>query len=340
MSKLKQYLRSMIGTRNYMEWARRYNDWIVSRKEDQTVALPDEVQSFRLPLIYISQPPRCGGTITRNLFDGHPQLLVYPYELSWEKKGYHWEDDLAQDRATLLRLRDQWLTHAINHGFDKSIPFDFNRPLQEKIFLALPGGHSAREVLQAYLDSFFQAWRNFQNREGEKAYYLAFCPWNDILPDRVDRFFQQFPDGYRLHIVRDPRAWWASEKHYDEREKGMEKYLESRWLPATEHGVQLAHRYPDRYLLVSYEEMILQPEKTLRAICPAVGIDFHPILLSPTINSVPRVANSSHGLQRTQIDSSSLDKWQQKLSREEIDYLTQKTGPMLEQAHRLCINLK
>ena len=44
---------------------------------------PHRVDVRGLPLVMISQAPRSGGTLLAQLFDGHPDLLVFPHELKW-----------------------------------------------------------------------------------------------------------------------------------------------------------------------------------------------------------------------------------------------------------------
>lgn len=320
----------------YKKWAERYNDIRVFFRLN--FFNNSHNIDCGLPLIYISQPPRCGGTITRNLFDGHPSLHVYPYELCWEKKGYHWEEGLTNSAKNLKLLKGRWLSHAINYGFDKTgTPFYFLQSALKTIFLNQQT-QNTRETLDLYFTSFYNAWINYQNLYGNKLYGVAFCPRDTIEETLVGNYFDIYPDGYRIHIIRNPLAWWASEKSYDDKRKIVKNYLTDRWIKSTQAGLLLAKKYPEKYILVNYENLILKTEETLQLLCQKINLPFDKILLNPTINNVDRLSNSSHGEKTKGINQASLEKWRNILAQEEITEIENTAIPLYKSALELCLN--
>ena len=54
----------------------------------------------RQPLVLIAQPNRSGGTLLSQLFDGHPQLHVHPWELEIGDRWDEWPElDLERTAA-------------------------------------------------------------------------------------------------------------------------------------------------------------------------------------------------------------------------------------------------
>lgn len=332
----RERIQKIIGITTYIRLAKQVNDFRVWLKELLTLSKGSIDKTFDKPLVYISQPPRCGGTLTRNLFDGHTALAVYPYELSWEKNGYHFNSSLDHSNKSLKLLKDKWLSHAINHGFDKSIPFNFSKKNFKKLFHK-QRGESQRAILNNYLTAFYNSWNNYSSPKNLK-YNVAFCPWNEIQPQRVENFFKIYPDGFRLHIVRNPLAWWASEKSYDWREKNVKNYLKQRWLPSTIAGIELSKKFKEKYLLVNYENIVKNPRKTYQKLCDILEVEFEYAMLIPSINAVPRKANTSHSNDNYKVTASSLEKWKSKLSKEEITYIEHETHELFALAKTLCVN--
>lgn len=339
---IRKFFLKKLSVEQYMLWARRYNDLLSPfRERHMQRPIDGHVIDCDLPLIYISQSPRCGGTLTRNLLDGHPQLHVYPSELSWQKNGFDWGEGLLNDQRTLLSLRDGWLTNAIRYGVDRRIPFYFNRRIQKKLFVG-SSAKGTRAVLGRYLTSFFNAWTNYQGLYGTKKYCAAFCPWNSADKESVNRFFQIYPDGFRIHIIRNPHAWWASEKSYTEEGKSLDHYLNQNWLSSVSDAIDRHKERPERYLLLSYDQLCLSPESTMRELCKRLELVMDPILLSPTVNRMPRRANTSHDDGKAKgaisISSASLRNWEKVLTQDEVAKITDRTATLYQSALDLCLN--
>ncbi len=118
------------------------------------------------PLILISQLPRSGGSLLCQLFDGHPQLLVYPWEMSI---GYpakiNWPtlDPRAAPDHLFATLFHTDLAYLAKKGYRKSgkakraqkrLKFDYSPVEHYENFVRL----LAREPTQrTVLDTYFSA---------------------------------------------------------------------------------------------------------------------------------------------------------------------------------------
>lgn len=336
-NRLKNRIALIIGISRYVSCATWFNDKKVQLKEIFSGFPSISRDSFEKPLIYISQPPRCGGTLLRNLFDGHSHCVVYPYELSWEKNGYHFSGNISNDLRTFRLLKDGWLSHAINNGIDSRIPFKFSMKGFRQMFLA-QDEQSSRRVLDSYFQSFYSMWQNCTFNVSPK-FNVAFCPWNQVSVSSVVNFYDIYPDGYRIHIIRDPRAWWLSEKRYTHYEnKDIQEYTENRWIESTKSAELLQNKFPGKYLLINYENLVGETKQSLEILCSTMGLRYEDTLSNPTFNNVARFSNSSSGSEAKHISTDSIEMWRQGLSEQEISYLEEVAVPLYNSILAKCLN--
>jgi hypothetical protein len=176
-------------------------------------------------------------------------------------------------------------------------PFLFSARLQKELFDAAVSSwpiETERDVLDAYMTSYFNAWLDNQNLyTGPKKAVTGFTPMLSMRAKNLESFFAAYPDGVLLTIVRDPRSWFASARKHSERYADLGRAIES-WRRSTESGLQALERRPDRVVVLTYDQLALETEKTMRRIAGRIGISFDPVLLVPTFNGQPIRANSHH----------------------------------------------
>jgi hypothetical protein len=154
-------------------------------------------------------------------------------------------------------------------------------------------------VLDCYFTSYFNAWLDNHNLyTGPKRVITAFEPRLDRSPANLDRFFGTYPDGILISAVRDPRSWYASahrmrSQDYRDLDRGLEL-----WRQSTEAALDAAGRYGERVILLTYEQLVLDTEETMRRVAERIGISMSPVLLVPTFNGRPIRANSRDAVER------------------------------------------
>ena len=75
---------------------------------------------------------------------------------------------------------------------------------------------------------------------------------------------------------------------------------------------------PSQYKIVIYEDLINQPEKIMKELSNFIGIDFHEILLAPTIFEKIWRGNSTSGISFSGISNVNLEKWKHDITKYEI----------------------
>jgi Sulfotransferase family len=263
--------------------------------------------AVREPLVLVSQIERSGGTLLSRLFDGHPECHAHTRELEigYPNDKRHWPPiDLARPDSWFEMLHEAHPGKYRRKGDWSSkrgperIPFLFSIRLQREIFDRCVAGRSidsARDVIDCYFTSYFNAWLDNHNLyTGPKKVVTGFVPRLSLRLEELERFFGDYPDGTFVSIVRNPCGWYLSFRGH--RDANVEADVEGAlglWRRSTEVALEAHERRPERVLLVAYEALVRDPEATMRHVADRVGITMSPELLVPTFNGRPVAANSS-----------------------------------------------
>lgn len=129
---------------------------------------------------------------------------------------------------------------------------------------------ASRPLLQVLLDAAARA-----NPEAE--WVVEKTPENLLHADLVRA---AFPEAYFLHIVRDPRAVFASMRMASKQwaypgdlPSHPVAFARSAWLRYLREGDRLAAELPDRYLEIRYEDLLLRGPETLRRVFEWIELD-------------------------------------------------------------------
>jgi hypothetical protein len=118
----------------------------------------------------------------------------------------------------------------------------------------------------------------------------------------VETLLAWFPDARVVHCLRDPRAIHVSDlRRRREHAVGapyrqlatvpplMEAFVLLQvawaWATAVHRHRQLSRRYPDRYRLLRFEDLVTEPRQTLDGLCSFLGVDPEPRMLEQKVTS-------------------------------------------------------
>ncbi|MCB0170644.1 MAG: sulfotransferase [Anaerolineae bacterium] len=147
----------------------------------------------------------------------------------------------------------------------------------------------------------------------------------------VPTLMEWFPEAKIVHTLRDPRAILASELKKSQRLLQTSKkrkpspylvkllkpflsliiilYITIAWLYAVKLHYKYSKRYPQNYYLSKFEDLVTNPEKSVRALCQFLEIEFHPAMLSPAQIDSSYAAGRESGF-----DSETLSRWKEHLN--------------------------
>jgi hypothetical protein len=177
--------------------------------------------------------------------------------------------------------------------------------------------------MDAYMTSFFNAWLNYRGFSGSKKIITGFAAGLSTKESNVAAFFDAYPDGRLISVIRDPFSWYASARKHRSKKQwfGTIESAIVHWGRSAEAMIRNKSAYNGRVRVIRFERLIGDTETVMRGLSEFAGITYHESLLTPTFNNVPIRANSSFaGETQSGILQTVLTR-HQALSDEENDYI-------------------
>jgi hypothetical protein len=295
-------------------------------------ACVEHTRPVTAPLALISQVQRSGGTLLSQLFDGHPELHAHPHEL---KIGYPTKYTWPQ--IDLSDHPDRWLETLFEYSVlshfkkgykkekrrDDAFLFLFLPSVQREIFLDYVGSIDSltlRDVFDGYMTSYFGAWLNNQNSYGQKRFITAFTARLAMAEDNMESFFEIYPDGRLISIIRDPKNWYPSAiRHKPRICRGIRDGV-GLWKKNAQAMLRNKDRHGDRVCILTFEDLISKTGSAMRYLAEFLEIKFEDILLEPTFNKYPIRANTSFEAEKNGIINSTLQRYKT-LAQEELEFI-------------------
>jgi hypothetical protein len=157
--------------------------------------------------------------------------------------------------------------------------------------------------------------------------------WIDHTPNNLSyshALLELFPEAKFVHIVRDGRAVAASVLPLDWGPNTAD-HAARWWLErlsscfASELGLS-----PERILRVRYEDLVSQPEETLKTLCKFLGLEFEGAMAQGGGLRVPGYTRTQHQLVEGKPDPSRIDRWKKTLSSREIELFEFRAADVLQ----------
>ena len=328
--------------------------------EDRAANLKDVVGScmrhitpVTQPLVLIDSLPFCGRDPLNQLFDGHPQLHVCPAELKLE---FDDQKNTSGSKTDPVSNPQKWFAVLAQESIDthleevhknldiigSSQPFVFIPYLQKRIFrryLKSVTPRNLRTVYNAYMTSYFGSWLNYANLTGhDKKYIVGLSKTHAIHPERVDQFFEVYPEGRLISVIREPKSWFSSATRQEASQYGEINHALEQWLDSAKSMIENRRQYGDRVCIITFEDLVSRTDPVLHLLVEFLGINFDSILLTPTFNKAPLQTNRSFQPQKTGILPGAEER-SETLSSEQLDMIEAMTGDMYNQVLKQAICL-
>jgi len=251
------------------------------------------------PLAMISQIPCSGGSLLNRLFDGHSKIHAYPGALISENTTINsWPPiDLAQKPEDWLKIfSNHFDLKTFRTGFrpvekgGHRIPHMFLPVLQERIFLkylASLATIKTRDVFDAWMTACFGAWLNYQNHGYDKKFVTALAPGLAMPSENADNFFEIYPEGRFIALVRDPAQWFVAVSGLEPKTYGDIEWTMNLWKESVRTVMKTLKKFDDRVCFIKFENLIDRTESVMRHLVEFLGISYQDILLEPTFNGIP-----------------------------------------------------
>ena len=263
-------------------------------------------------LLMLSAMYENGGNTTQRLLDGHPQLLVYPFE---SQLGTRLVDDLL---ASAFPKKYRWPVFALDAspGDDyraiideecrvrartpdvskfRHVAFDFSDDERAARYAQRvdASGRSRGRNVTAFFAATFDAWKNLR-RPAEPRAFVGYSP---IVVVDAEAILTDLPDAVVVHVVRNPWSGYADTKRRPVPMRLADYVLA--WCLNQHHALVGRERFPGRLHVVRYEDVVADPVRVLGDLLRRLGCDPAPTLLAPTFNGMPLPEVAPWGTIRT-----------------------------------------
>jgi hypothetical protein len=298
--------------------------WIEGRRAPVATLAEPKIQPLMLNTI-----GRSGSTWLAWLLTCHPEIIGYRAMEYETRVATYWTSvlqALAQPRSYLSQIvpvgletdRTWWLGENAN-GSPR-----LEDPALEQ-WLGKEAVEDIAALCQARISAFFERLALQEDKESPRFFLEKFL----LEPVALDLLSEVFPRTKELILVRDFRDVVSSVLAFN-RKRGYLAFGREHVDSDAEYVREIAHRQAlgllqrwqereDQAHLVRYEDLLLEPEATLRGICEFVGIDASEEAVAETLESArSRSPNMDH--HRTSKDpGATVNRWVDDLPEELIE---------------------
>jgi hypothetical protein len=285
----------------------------------------NENKELRDQPIFVCGHPKSGTTLLMSLFDSHSQLVVYPIE-TFFFRGFI-PEIRNRDLEEKLSLAQRYLLHYIARNFNNPGNQNSGEVSQDQRFLDyarmcelmledinLNGIRHDGDFLSAAIYAYGLAHNKLS---AETLYWIEKTPYNEHFAELI---FKWWPEAHCIHIVRDPRDNYLT---YQRKHKGLSaEDFSLGWNSSIKVGFDNRERYgKKKYMLLRYEELTTNTEKSLGKIIDFLGISDEKILRIPTSDGVPWEGNSQFDEKFRGISTKPVGRWKRDLSGKNIEII-------------------
>ena len=211
--------------------------------------------------VVIGGAQRSGTSFLRSILGSHSEVAMFPYDLRlWTK---YWPE---VGPAPLSTTGQKALLDSILLDEKTLIAEDVPsfEQVHERMIQTKQPTISAMDVF----DCFLAAYARNRGRSvwGHKT------PWNEYYATDI---LGEWSDVYFIHLIRNPLHSAMSAKHAESGSWFYDPFLHvERWRKSAELALQNARTYPDRYMVIRYEDLKANPRWVSQSLCDFLGVKF------------------------------------------------------------------
>ncbi len=268
---------------------------------------------------------RSGTTLLSKILNSNPSISI-PGEL-----------------FIIINLFNKYYAKEINKKIIKNFTTDvfFEKRLKNKNFSKIElEKYLIQKSPKNYEDLCLATYENLAIQQGKKnikllgdkhSYYSLF----------IANILEIFDNVKFIHIVRDYRDNVLSYKNVNFDMNNLYA-LAYRWKFFNKKILKYSKIYPDKFLLLKYENLISNSEKEIKQICKFLNIDFTPDMLEFHLNKSENLSFWHKNL-NSKLNSDNINKWEKELNKKQIDkidFICNDVANKLGYKEKIRFNLK
>lgn len=242
--------------------------------------------------IFIVGRPRSGTTLLLRLFDGHKDCLTINSETALYRLENR-RNDFADQKQRFLHL----VGRPYDYDNNTSLPYEFEideninwemRKFYQDLLVSHQNPGYCREQLFSVANKstkdILQVLYKL-HAEAFKKGTLPFCllektPSHEY---NIKRIKEDYEDVLFLHTLRDPFSVIAS-RNVSQKKRSLVSEVQL-WKKSLMIYLENKKANPEKHLLVRFESLVGNPVNVMKQLSASIGIDFNPVLSSPTENN-------------------------------------------------------
>jgi hypothetical protein len=241
-----------------------------------------------------------GGNVTHRHLDGHPDLLVYPFESqlgnryfndflsSVERVQYRYPEfaeGLSADELYEQFIDEEMKTYLRKRNGSKFRDADLQLDEKDRIqafksYLG-EGPYTRRQAVEAFFRATFDAWRNYYATVAQDKVYVGYSPAIGI---DAERMVKDFPDIRIMHIVRNPFSAYRDTKRRPF-PQDINRYLIT-WNIYHSTVEMYSKLYPENVRIFRYEDMVEDKKAYMERVAEYIGVPYSDTMLYPSWNGI------------------------------------------------------
>jgi Sulfotransferase family len=250
--------------------------------------------------VFVCGHHRTGTTLLQELLDGHPELLVLPSEGAYFS-SFRYVAQPNPSVSDIDRFAAEWVARFVDPNFDPHFKLGRSQPFLSpsvRFVQRLLGWQAAlldgERPVAAFspMLALAAAFRDVAAAHCAPHLWVEKTPLNEFHVDRL----AAFPQARFIHMVREPSATLSSLLELY-RTAGIARFNRAEHTHSIAQSMRQARRnqrrYPERYLIVRYEDLTAEPSREMERVRAFLGISAHRSLTIPTVGGHPVRSNSS-----------------------------------------------
>ncbi len=220
-----------------------------------------------VPIFFIMGRPRSGTTLLSTLFDAHPNVKIppeFPIMLPLYQKFHKVKDwDEADIHAFVAFIFQH---NVFIHRTLENLKIDREAFTAELMTLKHKG--TIRDFLKKVNE---QGYSVFPKQE-----ILRVGDKNPVYSIYTERFLKIFPDARFICIIRDYRDNFVSMRKLSDLklEAPILTLQVYRWRYVTKIFLRCKKRYPERFRIIRYEDLVTNKTEVIEDLCNFIGIPY------------------------------------------------------------------
>ncbi|MFC1529698.1 sulfotransferase [Gemmatimonadota bacterium] len=216
--------------------------------------------------IFIGGLQRSGTSLLRAIVGSHPQVALFQWDLPL------WTQYFDQYKHQDLGQTDN-ITKMIDDIFSDEKARDCHFDLEKDNVLRRISESNNTVTCGIIFQCILEEYAALAGRPrwGLKT------PHNEFYADDI---FAAYPNARMVQLIRDPRDVAVSYQSYA---GGAWKYSASEHISLWQRSIELSRRhnerYKEHYISVRYEDLVSDPETTVREVCATLALEFNSTML-------------------------------------------------------------